>query len=195
MAEHNGQLGSWLVNWTAYDLIYRVTMGTVVGIAIGWLLAHYVFRISDEAEREDTREGLFVMAAIFLAYGVAEAMHGYGFLAVFVAAAAQRQNVDKYNEYYQKPYQFATQLERIMAGLLFIALGGLVATTDLNLLNWQNFEFAILFIFLARPVSGLLSLARMKLSKLEKGAIAFLGIRGFGSFLLPSLCPKQRQLR
>ncbi len=182
LSEHEGRFGAWLIGWAAYDFAYRVVMGTLVGIAIGWLLAHYMIRASDETVREDTREGLFVVAAIFLAYGVAEALHGYGFLAVFAAAVANRQNVEKYHDYYAKPYQFATQLERIFAGLLLIALGGFVATSELSLLIWRNFAFAGLFIFLVRPASGMLALVGMKLSKLEKGAIAFIGIRGFGSF-------------
>ncbi|MGB3297175.1 MAG: cation:proton antiporter [Phormidesmis sp.] len=182
LAKHQGKFGAWLINWTAYDLVFRVAMGTAVGIAIGWLLAHYMFRVSDETVREETQEGLLIAASIFLAYGVGEALHGYGFLAVFAAAVSSRQNIEKYHDYYAKPYQFATQLERILAGLLLIALGGFVATNDLNLLSWQNFLFAGLFIFLARPLSGLLSLVGLKLSKLEKGSIAFLGIRGFGSY-------------
>lgn len=182
VAEHEGRLGSWLVNWMAYDFIYRVAMGVAVGIVVGWLLAHYAFRVSDEAVREDTQEGLFVVAAIFLSYGLAEALHGYGFLAVFAAAVSTRQNIEKFHDYYSKPYQFSTQLERIFAGLLLIALGGLVATSDINLLTWRNFLFAALFMLLARPLSGVFSLVGLKLSGLERGAIAFLGIRGFGSF-------------
>ncbi len=182
VAEHQGKLGGWLINWAAYDLFFRVTMGTVVGIGVGWLLAQYMFRISDETTREDTNEGLFIAAAIFLAYGVAEALHGYGFLAVFAAAIASRQNIEKHHDYHLKPYQFASQLERILAGLLLIALGGFVATADLTLISWQNFLFAGLFIFLVRPISGLLSLIGLRLPTLEKQAIAFLGIRGFGSF-------------
>ncbi|MGC1310259.1 MAG: cation:proton antiporter [Phormidesmis sp.] len=181
-AEHDGALGGWLVNWVAYDFAYRVVMGIVVGIGIGWLLAHYAFRISDETVREETREGLFITAAIFLAYGIGEALHGYGFLAVFTAAVSTRQNIEKHHEYYAKPYQFATQLERIFAGLLLIALGGFVASVEMNLLSWRNFLFAALFMLVARPLSGLLALAGMKLSKSERGAIAFIGIRGFGSF-------------
>lgn len=182
LAEHNGTFGSWLVGWAAYDLVFRVVMGTVVGVVIGLLLAHYAFRVSDETEREETSEGLFIMAAIFLAYGVGEALHGYGFLAVFAAAVATRQNIEKHHEYFAKPYQFATQLERILAGLLLIALGGFIARADLGLLTWQNFAFAALFMLLVRPISGLLALMGMKLSLLEKSAISFLGIRGFGSF-------------
>ncbi len=181
-AEHDGAIGGWLVNWVAYDFIFRVVMGCVVGVAIGWLLAHYAFRVSDETVREQTREGLFVISAIFLAYGIGEALHGYGFLAVFAAAASSRQNIEKHHDYYAKPYQFATQLERIFAGLLLIALGGFIASVDMSLLTWKNFLFAVLFMLLARPISGLVALTGMKLSLLERSAIAFLGIRGFGSF-------------
>ena len=181
-AEHGGKLGPWLFKWAGYDLLYRVAMGVVVGVAIGWLLGHYAFRISDEAVREETREGLFITAAIFLSYGIAEVFRGYGFLAVFAAAVSSRQNFSKNHEYHRKPYQFASQLERIFAGLLLLALGGFVATTNLGLLTWQNFAFAALFMLVARPLAGLMSLIGMKVSSLEGAAIAFLGIRGFGSF-------------
>ncbi|MEL6605475.1 MAG: cation:proton antiporter [Cyanobacteria bacterium J06614_10] len=181
-AKHNGTLGSWLGGWLAYDLAYRVIVGCLVGIGVGWLVAHYAFRISDETKREETREGLFVVAAIFLSYGLAEAIHGYGFLSVFTASVAWRQNIAKYHTYYERPYRFATQLERIFAGLLLIALGGFVATSNVALFNWKNALFVALFIFLIRPISGLISLVGIRLTGLERNAISFLGIRGFGSF-------------
>ena len=56
-AEHDNALGGWLVNWVAYDFVFRVVMGCAVGVGIGWLLAHYAFRVSDETVREQTREG------------------------------------------------------------------------------------------------------------------------------------------
>ncbi|MGB3294968.1 MAG: cation:proton antiporter [Phormidesmis sp.] len=182
VANHGGKLGPWLLEWTAYELAFKVIMGILVGAAVGWLLGHYAFRVSDETVREETREGLFVVAAIFLSYGLAEALHGYGFLAVFAAAVATRQNFSKNHDYHQKPHQFATQLERIFAGLLLLALGGFVATTNVELLTWSNFLFAALFIIVVRPIAGLLALIGQKMGGLERGAIAFLGIRGFGSF-------------
>lgn len=182
LAKNNGSFTPWISGWVAYDFAYRVIMGIVVGIAVGWILAHYAFKVSDETVREETREGLFVVSAIFLSYGIGEALHGYGFLAVFAAAVSSRQNIEKYHEYHEKPYQFATQLERVFAGLLLIALGGFVATSDIALFTWQNILFAALFILLVRPLSGRLSLLGMGLSPLTSNAIAFLGIRGFGSF-------------
>ncbi len=181
LSEYGG-VGSWLIDWAAYDLAYRVAMGVAVGIGVGWLLGNYAFRVSDETTGEETQEGLFVTAAIFLAYGLAEMVHGYGFLAVFAAAVAGRQNVNKNHHYHRKPHQFATQLERIFAGLLLLALGGFVAKSDLNLLSWRNLLFAMLFMLGVRLLSGVLSLRGLKIPRTERWAIAFLGIRGFGSF-------------
>lgn len=181
LSENDG-LGTWLINWAAYDFAYRVVMGVAVGIGVGWLLSHYVFCLSNESQSDESQEGLFVVAAIFLSYGFAELLHGYGFLAVFAAAVAGRQNVDKDHDYHQKPHQFATQLERIFAGLLLLALGGFVAQSNLNLLSWRNILFALLFMFGVRLFSGVLSLRGLRMVRSERWAIAFLGIRGFGSF-------------
>ncbi|MEL7332043.1 MAG: cation:proton antiporter, partial [Cyanobacteria bacterium J06560_2] len=40
LSENDG-LGTWLINWAAYDFAYRVVMGVAVGIGVGWLLSHY----------------------------------------------------------------------------------------------------------------------------------------------------------
>lgn len=182
LAKHDGDWGSWLIKWASYDFTYRVVMGVAVGVGVGWLLSKYVFCVSDEGWSEDTQEGLFVVAAIFLSYGFAELLHGYGFLAVFAAAVAGRQNVNKHHDYHRKPHQFATQLERIFAGLLLLALGGFVAQSGLGLFSWQNFLFAGLFMLGVRLLSGFLCLKGLKITQSERWAIAFLGIRGFGSF-------------
>ncbi|MEM8544240.1 MAG: cation:proton antiporter [Cyanobacteria bacterium P01_H01_bin.119] len=175
-------LGGWLVEWLAVDLLYRVIAGTLVGIGIGWVLSKYVFCYSDEADREETNEGLLVIAAIFLAYGLAELIHGYGFLAVFAAAVAGRQKIARGHSYHQKPYQFATQLEEILLSLLLLALGGFIATSSISLFSLQSLAVALILLLLVRPLTGMLSLRGLRLRKLEKRAISFLGIRGFGSF-------------
>ncbi|MGF1522173.1 MAG: cation:proton antiporter [Leptolyngbyaceae cyanobacterium] len=181
LAEH-GSAGGWLLGWFAYDLLYRVVIGTLVGIGVGWVLSHYVFHYSDETEREETHEGLMVMAAIFLAYSLAELIHGYGFLAVFAAAVSGRQNVARADSYHRKPYQFADQMEDILLSLLLLGFGGFIATSGIQLTSINGIIFAVLFLLLVRPLSGLLSLRKVRFKRIEKRAIAFLGIRGFGSF-------------
>ncbi|MGB3401901.1 MAG: cation:proton antiporter [Microcoleaceae cyanobacterium] len=178
----NGSVGDWLIDWFAIDLLYRVIVGSVVGIGVGWLLSHYVFCHSDETEQEESNEGLLVMSAIFLAYGLAELIHGYGFLAVFAAAVTGRQQVARGDSYHHKPYQFATQLEDILLSLLLIAFGGFIATSNIQLMSVSSIIFAGLLLLLVRPISGMISLRNIRFKGIEKRAIAFLGIRGFGSF-------------
>lgn len=181
LAEHRAA-GSWLLGWFAIDLVYRVIAGTLVGIGVGWFLSHYVFHFTDEANSQETEEGLMVMSAIFLAYGLAELVHGYGFLAVFAAAVAGRQKVAIGDSYHRKPYQFADQMENILLSLLLLALGGFIATSGVQLWSMEGILFALLFILLVRPLAGMLSMRSLRFRRIEKRAIAFLGIRGFGSF-------------
>ena len=174
--------GNWLIEWFTVDLLYRVVVGSLVGIGVGWLLSHYVFCHSDETQQEESNEGLLVMSVIFLAYGLGELVHGYGFLAVFTAAVTGRQKVAKGDSYHQKPYQFATQLEDILLSLLLIALGGFIVTSKIQLLSVSSFIFAGLLLLVVRPIAGMISLRHLRFRAIEKRAIAFLGIRGFGSF-------------
>ncbi|MBE9137266.1 cation:proton antiporter [Nodosilinea sp. LEGE 07088] len=181
LAEH-ASVGGWLVEWFFVDLLYRVGAGILLGIGVGWIISHYVFHYSDETNRAETQEGLMVMATIFLAYGLAEMIHGYGFLAVFAAAVAGRQNVNKADSYHQKPYQFADQMENILLGFLLLALGGFIATSTVQLGSVNALVFAGLFLLVVRPLAGMISLRTLEFRRIEKRAIAFLGIRGFGSF-------------
>lgn len=88
----------------------------------------------------------------------------------------------KGDSYHQKPYQFADQMENILLSLLLLALGGFIATSGIQLASMNSVIFAVLFLLLVRPLAGLLSLKTVRFKRIEKRAIAFLGIRGFGSF-------------
>jgi len=59
--------------------------------------------------------------------------------------------------------------------------GGALANGILSPLNWKMVVFVLAFIFLVRPLSGMLTLSRAKIKLKEKLAISFFGIRGMGS--------------
>ena len=56
-----------------------------------------------------------------LAYGSTKLLHGYGFLAVFVAAAAL-QSVERRHHYPQSLHDFAEQIERSICSLFGAAI-------------------------------------------------------------------------
>ena len=71
------------------------------------------------------REGFVALAATFLAYGLTELVHGYGFLAVFVTACAIRRRHG--HGYHGVLHDFVEQIERLLTALLLLLLGGFVA--------------------------------------------------------------------
>jgi len=86
--------GGWLTHWAWSDVLVRVGVGVAAGIAIGLLLGRVLFRARAKSLRlAEHGEGFVALAAMFLSYGVTEALHGYGFLAVFATACALRRRL------------------------------------------------------------------------------------------------------
>ena len=180
-------LGAWTWQWFGFDVVYRIVVGVLIGMAVGWAVARYVFERTEEAraaERDDrslpTNEGLVVMASIFLAYGVAEVIGGYGFLAVFVCAVAARQ-IERDSAYHTRTHQFVNQLEEVMLVGMLIGFGGLLASGILDALTLPAALVGVLFILVIRPATGLLATIRDEVPLPGRLAIAFLGIRGIGT--------------
>jgi NhaP-type Na+/H+ or K+/H+ antiporter len=116
-----------------------------------------------------------------LAYGVAEMAKGYGFLAVFVAALALR-SAERGSDYHQKLHDFAEELERLLMMVLLVLLGGAITGGGLfRALTWQGVAFALIALFVVRPLSGWIGLAGTGCPPAERAVVSFFGIRGLGS--------------
>lgn len=182
-------LGWWTLEWFAVDLVWQILAGVVVGWLVGRAGSWYVFeRGADEGyvkdsrwpEKYSTSEGLIVLGTLLLAYGLAELVEGYGFLAVFVGAvtARQRENLSRYHKI---SHHFIDQIEQIVLVGVLLGLGGLIAGGVLDTLTWQGAAIGLALIFVIRPLTGLLSESFSGLPLIGKLAVAFLGIRGMGS--------------
>jgi NhaP-type Na+/H+ or K+/H+ antiporter len=112
---------------------------------------------------------------------VAELAHGYGFIAVFVAALAIR-DFERDHEYHKELNRFADQLERLASAVILVLFGGAVAGGLLGSISWVMVAVAAAVLFVIRPLAGLAGIGAVGMPKVEKTAIAFLGIRGIGSF-------------
>ena len=75
----------------------------------------------------------------------------------------------------------AGRQDRDLANLIVMFGGMLSAGGLLALVRWSDVVFALIAVFLVRPLVGWISLAGLRRSPLERGAIAFFGIRGLGS--------------
>ncbi len=171
----------WIVGWILDDLVLRVAIGVAVGYVAGRLLAKIVFDPPGPLTGlADTTEGFVAAGAILVTYGLTEVAHGYGFLAVFVAAVTLRQR-DREHSYHGVMHEFTGQLEQLLSVALLILLGGALATGLLDDLTWRGVGGAFFVIFVVRPVAGRLALSRSGVHPAERRAIGFFGIRGIGS--------------
>ncbi|HET9482470.1 MAG TPA: cation:proton antiporter, partial [Xanthomonadales bacterium] len=127
--------------WLGIDVVWKLGGALVVGWAIGYGLMHLVFRFAREEALSRTGDGLVALAIVLIVYGVAEVLHTYGFLAVFVAAVVIRHH-EHSHEYHGVLNTFAEQVERMLMALLLIALGGAVAGGVLGALTWREWTAA-----------------------------------------------------
>jgi NhaP-type Na+/H+ or K+/H+ antiporter len=172
----------WMGEWAWQDLVYKVVAGVVGGLLVGKMLGRLFFRARVHALRLARHsEGFLALAATFLAYGLVEVVHGYGFLAVFVTARAIRA-AERSHEYHQVLHDFAEQTERLLTVLLLLLFGGAVVGGLLAPLTWPAALIGLALIFGVRPLSGFLALRGAPGLRGEHWVIAIFGIRGIGSF-------------
>lgn len=170
----------WLLEWLAIDVAYKLAVGLLGGVLIGKLLTVVVFRTPERLRLASRGEGFVALAGTFLAYGATEAVGGYGFLAVFVAAVVLRRSEEDH-DYHQTLHDFAEQTEQLLMISLVVLLGGAIAGGILAPLTWAAAATGLVLLFVVRPTVGWFSLAGTSTPRGERVAIAFFGIRGIGS--------------
>ena len=180
-----GASGGWpglsvLGGWLLVDVLWRVCAGVGVGWLVGRGLGWLTFGRS-RSKLSGTRDGLVAIGATLVAYASAEICHGYGFLAVFVAALVLR-DTERNHEYHEALHDFSEQMERLLMMLVLVLFGGAIATGLFASLTWTDCLAALVIVLLIRPLAGWISLIGSGHPARERGLIAFFGIRGIGSF-------------
>jgi len=170
----------FLITWAWKHLVYQILAGALCGFLIGKLLAYVLFTLAKKYESIGTNDGFVSIALTLFVYGVTEMVHGYGFIAVFIAALTLR-NYERGHKYHNRLHAFSDQMERIFVAILLILFGGSLVRGILDYLTWPMAAFGVVFIFVIRPVCALIGLIGTKLKIQEKLVIGFFGIRGVGS--------------
>ena len=172
--------GEMLGSWFIQDVLWQIGAGVIVGIIVGKVLAKIVF--SKRTKGTALSQGYVVIALTLLAYGLAEYIHSYGFIAVFIAAFAFRRSESEH-EYHEKLHDFAEQSEGLLMSIVLVGFGiligqGLQSGIELT---WQVYAVSFAFLILIRPLGGIIALSGIDMHHTEKYAISALGIRGIGT--------------
>lgn len=174
-------LGDQLIYWVLNDIIYRLFVGVISGYLSGKLLSYLIFGFPKTIKIEPHSYGFVVIAITLGTYGLTELLHGYGFLAVFIASITVRA-YERTHEYHQIMHAFADQIERLLTVIVLIFFGGALGHGLLQALTWEGVLVGLLLLLVIRPLTGWLTLIGSKTSQRERWVIAGFGIRGVGSF-------------
>lgn len=179
-AATKGALGDWALEWFAWNLIGKTLIGVAVGVGAGWLLGRMAFSAPLPSFRlADSREPVLALAMALGVYGLAEVLHGYGFVAVFVAALTLRA-AERSHDFHEELHGFVEQLEHILTWGILLLLGVAVTGGLLGPLTFSGVAIGLLLILVIRPVTAWLSLSGIKMRPSERWVTAAFGVRGVG---------------
>jgi len=150
----------------------QLGIGLLAGAAVGWLAREAFGRARLSSP------GLYPVASLAtaaLAFGAAAALHGSGFLAVYLAGLAlgsadlpARRTVTAFHE----GLAWVAQLG------MFLTLGLLVFPAQLGDVAWKGTLLALVIVFLARPLATIVSTAGSGFDVREKALLGWAGLRG-----------------
>lgn len=175
--------------WVGWYVLGKIVLGVLVGLGAGWLLGRQAFRARRDSLRlADQGEPLLALAGLLAAYGAAELVGGYGFLAVFTCAMSLRSS-ERRHSYQQEMHALVERLERLITLAVLLGLGMAMTRGLLSDLDWRGVTLALALVLVVRPLAGYVALSALPrderldggLDRGERVAVAFFGVRGVGS--------------
>lgn len=153
-----------------FNLASQFLFGIIAGV-IGWLgmyaFERYKSKQSEQGRQDAPYDFAVVLALPLVTFVLAQAIHGNGFLAAFVAGLLANFN-------HGAPYfhgllhSVEVKIESVAKPTIFMMVGPFVALQDLIDTAALGLSVALVFMLIARPVAVLLSLLPTVVSLKEK---------------------------
>lgn len=170
-----------LTNWLLADVFYGIAVGTLVGALAGWGLAAATSALREREWLLAEYDGWLAIAGVLVAYGAAEVIGAYGFLAAFAGGLAFRRH-EREHEYHQPVHRGIAEIERVSELALVLLLGSTVTLVGLSEPGIGGWILALALLFVIRPAAVLVAFLGGRLPKQERLFIGWFGVRGIGSF-------------
>ena len=196
------ELGAFGWRWLLKDVLWASGVGLATGWSLGWIVGRLVVYLRREHDQAHGVDDFVTLGLIAASYGVALALHGYGFLAVFAAGLSMRhleteerplenhpiperpandpssRDRSSVQDLTRRVLSFNLQMERIGEVAVVIVLGALL---QWNMLSGIVLLFALATFLIVRPIVVALSLWGIRLSTTQAALISWFGVRGAGS--------------
>lgn len=172
---------SWVGSWLLFDVVWKLAAGVAMGWIVGRVLGWLTFKVPESGRIARTGDGLAALGFTCVAYAATELVHGYGFVAVFVAALTLR-SVERKSSFHGELHDFGEQIERMLMMVLLVCFGSIVAEGSLLAhVDWRVVAVATAILLVVRPLAGWISLLGCGHPAAEKVIVSVFGIRGLGS--------------
>ena len=168
--------------WTSIALL--LAEKGVIGGLIGWAGGHTMVLVLNRLVLPQGMHAPFVATGALVTFGLAEALHGSGFLAVYVAGLIVGNHETRAHNIIVTFLDAATWLAQIA---MFVLLGLLAWPERLPQRLLPALAVALALMLVARPAAVLICLAPFRFSLREKLFISWVGLRGAVSVFLASI--------
>lgn len=197
--------GGW--RWLAVDVAWAVAAGPAVGWVLGTAAGKVVLHLRRRHQEAVGLDDFLTLGLIALSFGVAELIHGYGFLAVFAAGVAlrrvemrasggasreelreRRKAVDESvlatdpqtapTHLTREVLRFNEHVERVGEVAVVLVLGSLLSAATLTPAGWW---FVPLVFLAVRPLATWAGLIGSGLRAPQRALVGWFGVRGAGS--------------
>lgn len=195
-----------LWQWALVDGLWATFGAIAIGVTLGSITARQVWRFRKAGAGHEVFDDLVGLGLIAVVYGASLLAHTWGFLAVFAAAVALRQQelrlarsagvpAEQLNADVDTPVEptrgapppvtvsaealiFKEHLERLSELLLVLLLGSMLTVAAWN---WRTVSLALFLFVVARPLGTMIGLAGSSTPMRIRGIASWFGVRGIGS--------------
>ena len=203
------EIGAFGWRWLAVDVLWAVSGGLAVGALLGTATGRLILYLRKEHQEAVGLDDFLALGLIALSYGVALLLHTYAFLAVFAAGLALRKIEERALGSEASPEEavvqaaaegreeeiatdpdvapaymaqavlgFTEQLERIGEVAVMLMVGAMLWLGTIPL---AAIWFVPLLLLVIRPVAVAIGTIGSGATRLQRGFIAWFGVRGIGS--------------
>ncbi len=168
--------------WTA--VLSLLVVKSVLGGLFGWAGGRAIVLVLNRLELPQGMHAPFVATGALVTFGLAESLHGSGFLAVYLAGLIVGNRETRAHGTIVTFLDAATWLAQIA---MFVLLGLLAWPDRLPQRLLPALAVALALMLVARPVAVFLCLAPFRFSLREKLFISWVGLRGAVSVFLAAI--------
>lgn len=172
--------GAWFGGWVVDDVIIRLGVGVAVGWLCGRFIGWLIFVHLGDGWLARRSESIATIGATLAVYGLTEILHGYGFLAVFVAAVTVRSR-ERDHPHHEALHAATESVENVGSAVVLVLVGGAIVSGALAPLGWVEVLVGVAVVAVVRPLAGWISLLGSPLERSQRLVTAAFGIRGVGS--------------